>query len=232
MARVGDRILLVEGESDRCFFEEVCGLLKLPTVIVSPPKRLKDSGRVLGVTDKVPNNKEGVLRFLPDLLSQLRDNSLKRLSLIVDADYKDHSGLGYQATLERVAEIVGEFRFSLEKRPPQKKGVVFKHPDGLAPLGLWIMPDNQHDGSLEDFLRSCVCHDEQSLLERARQVVETLPAPRKFGETKVAKAEVSTWLAWQRVPGRGPEYALQENLFGLSSPPFIGLDEWLREIYS
>jgi hypothetical protein len=216
------RLLLVEGESDKSFFQEVCASLGLRTSVrVAPPREVQGAH----------NSKEGVLRHLPVLLKQFADGSLERLAVVVDADYAQDSGLGCARTLERVEGIVGECGFVLTKRAPQQKGLVFTHPDGLADLGLWIMPDNRQDGCLENFLQTCVGHDEQPLFRRAQEAVRALPLPRRFKDTQVAKAEIATWLAWQRAPGRGHYHALQAGLLDASGQPFAGLVEWLRYIY-
>jgi hypothetical protein len=121
--------------------------------------------------------------------------------------------------------------FTLAKRPPLQRGLVFTHNDGFADLGLWIMPNSRHDGCLEDFVRACVSRAELPFFAHAQAVVAALPSPRRFSETKLAKAEMATWLAWQGDPGRGPYYALQAGLLAVEGEPFIGLVGWLRHIY-
>lgn len=226
---VRDQLLLVEGESDRPFFERVCRELSLSTrVQVAPPRDRGESH----------NNKEGMLRLLPSLIMQLNDGSLKGLSVVVDADFHPGGGLGYQRTLDRIVGIVNAEGYNLATTPPQQRGVTFKHPDDLPDLGLWIMPDNRHDGALEDFVKACVSQAEQPLLQHAERVVSELPRrvqtdpPQpKFGATQHTKAEVASWLAWQRLPGRDLSFALTENLIDRNSPSFTGFTAWLQRIH-
>ena len=216
------RLLLVEGESDKSFFQELCRTLELRTSVrVAPPREVQGAH----------NSKEGVLKLLPTLLKQLQDGLMERIAVVVDADFAQDSGLGYRRTLERIEGIVGPFGFSLAKRSPQQRGLVFANSDGLADLGLWVMPDNRSDGCLEDFLQGCVCQAERSLFGRAQEAVGALPQPRKFKAPQVTKAELATWLAWQRSPGRGLYYAVQEGLLDIEGQPFTGLTDWLRLIY-
>ena len=59
-----ERVLLVEGEADRAFFEKICGNVGLDmSVTIAPPKGLAGSH----------NTKEGVFNHLPVLLAQLAD---------------------------------------------------------------------------------------------------------------------------------------------------------------
>lgn len=216
------RLLLVEGESDKSFFQEVCRSLGLQaSVRVAPPREVQGAH----------NSKEGVFKHLPVLLKQLSDGSLERLAVVVDADFEQDSGLGCRRTRERVEGILREVGFSPAKRAPQQRGLVFTHSDGFADLGLWIMPDNRQDGCLENFVQTCVGQDEQPLLRRAQDVVGALPSPRRFKDVQVGKAELATWMAWQQQPGRRLYHALQAGLIDVENQPFVGLIEWLRHIY-
>ena len=86
MRSSGENLLLVEGESDRSFFEQVFTLLNLRASIhVAPPRDV--GGRF--------NTKEGLLNHLPILLAQLADGRLKRLSVVLDADFVANSALGF-----------------------------------------------------------------------------------------------------------------------------------------
>ncbi len=214
-----DRILLVEGEADRSFFVEVCRTLELHTsVIVAVPKDVGGSH----------NTKEGVFNHLPTQLKQLDDASITRLAVVVDADSEDNGG-GYKHVIDRVAKIVTSYGFTLASNPVG--GVLFQHNDGLADFGLWVMPNNCDDGMLEDWIKSCVHENEHELFEHAEIVVDTLPQT-KFKPIHISKAEVATWLAWQKQPGHGLYRAIEDELIDTNSALFKELSVWLTHIYS
>jgi hypothetical protein len=216
---MSDRILLVEGESDKSFFEEICKTLELhASVRVAPPK---DVGGF-------HNTKEGVFNILPTWLKQLGDGTVKSLAVVVDAD-SDVNGGGYQRTIDRVIEIVGEYGFTLKSDPVE--GVLFEHGDDLADFGLWVMPNNGDEGMLEDWIKSCVHSDEHRLLTHAKEVVGELSVP-KFKPIHRSKAEVATWLAWQKQPGHGLYRAVEDQLMDPDSALFKKLCIWLTHIYS
>lgn len=218
------RLLLVEGESDKNFFEKFCKLLALDThVRVAPPK---DVGGGY-------NNKEGVFNHLPIELQQVADGQLQRLAIIVDADYESASGLGCRRTIERVSEIVRPFKFVLAPNSQNNLGGLrFKHADGFADFGLWVMPNNRDEGMLEDWIKHCVKQDEQTLFQHSTEVVSALPQP-KFKSIHRTKAEVATWLAWQDSPGHGLYRALWEKdiLIDQDNKWYKGLVGWLQGIY-
>lgn len=214
------QVLLVEGESDRGFLEEVCKALDLHTKVeVSPPKRVGGSH----------NTREGVFNHLKNvMLKQLDDATITRLAIVVDAD-SDVNGCGYSRTIQRVTRIVEPHGFTLKS--DSLDGVIFKHNDGLADFGLWVMPNNLGEGMLEDFIKTCVKSEEHGLLAHATTVVGTLPQPPKFKQIHTSKAEVATWMAWQEKPGHGLYHAVEKELIDMNSALFRELCDWLTYIY-
>lgn len=220
-------VLLVEGEGDKGFFEQVCKSLSLnPAIKVAPPKDYQTD-----YEEPLRNSKQGVLNLLDDLLNELLDEvaPTQRLAIIIDADYEQKQGLGYQKTIEQVSKIAADYDFSLTEN--QAGGLCFKHSDGLAEFGLWVMPNNRTDGMLEDFIKTCVTPDEQSLFNHAAQTVQTVPEPKKFKPHHYSKAEVATWLAWQKPPGHGLYYSVKDNLLDTNHALFQELEQWLKKIF-
>ena len=216
---MAEHILLVEGESDQSFFKEVCKTLGLDAnVKVALPR---DSGRF-------HNGKEGVFNLLPDLLNQLGDAQITRLAVVVDADSAVNGG-GYQRAIDKVTEIVEQHGFTL--RPNPDGGILFQHGDGLADFGLWVMPNNSDEGMLEDWIKSCVHPDEHELFAHAETVVATLPQT-KFKPIHISKAEVATWLAWQKQPGHGIYRVVEDQLIDTNSALSNELCVWLTHVYS
>lgn len=216
------KILLVEGEVDKGFFAEICKNLNLnASVIVAPPKDL-------GGTH---NTKSGVINHLKNaLLPQLADGSMTHIAAVVDADYVAH-GSGYTNTLDRLSGVLAPFGFTLETGQAENNGLCFKNSDGLADFGLWIMSQGRHEGMLEDWIKSCVDEDEQELFQHAANVVQQLANP-KFPNHKVSKAEVATWLAWQKEPGHGLYHLVTKGLLNRQRPLFVELEQWLETVFA
>jgi hypothetical protein len=216
------KVLIVEGKYDEEFYKAVCQAIGLgPRITVAPPQKIGGNF----------NNKEGVFNHLPMMLQQLADGRIEQLALVVDADYDGEGGLGYKRTVQRVQEIVASFGYTIDTRSKKALGGhVFNNSDGLSDLGLWVMPNNQDDGMLEHWIKGCIIPNDSRLVEHSVAVVGALPDP-KFKPIHFAKAEVSTWLAWQRIPGRGPEHAVAENLFDTTSIQYDLISKWLKHIY-
>jgi hypothetical protein len=218
---MGQQILLVEGRADTIFYQAVCRGAGKPRVLVKPPTLI--GARV--------DSKTNAIHQLPALLKQLNDGSITNLGLIVDADYDQEHGLGFHKTLLKVREQVKRFGFENEVRLA-RGGFTFSHPDGLPTIGLWIMPDNRSDGMLEDFIQSAIHDpDQRKLHETACAAVAGLAQPL-FKHFHRAKAEVATWLAWQRVPGAPAESAIGNKLIDFSSAAYQSLNDWIADVFA
>lgn len=231
MARISKNInpsyvLLVEGEADRGFFEQVCQTFNLnPQIKVAPPKDFQAD-----YDNPLPNGKQNVLNLLSDLLPDLLDESsqVKRLAAIIDADYDNTNGLGFERTLKHVKKIAAEYEFALLES--NSNGLIFNKGD--LEFGLWILPNNQLDGMLEDFIKTCLKSDEQILLNHATETIHAIPAP-KFNKTiHLTKAEIATWLAWQKTPGHGFYVSVKDNLLQTDHALFQELEQWLKMIFN
>ncbi len=222
MANNATHVLLVEGYADRDFFTQVCKVINLnksPKIQVATPQDYQSPR----------NTKEDVFKLLPSFLKKVEDsdNELERLAIVVDADRKQH-GYGYANTIQRVKSIVEQHDFALAEN--KKNGLVFKHSDGLADFGVWIMPDNANEGVIEDFIKQCVKADERNLFNHAVHVVNEIPSP-KFKLHHSTKAEIATWLAWQALPGRGFYCAVEDSLLDIDHSLFQELENWLKQIF-
>lgn len=213
-------ILVVEGESDQRFFERLCETLGLTaSVKVAPPRALQPGAY---------NTKQGVFNYLKKtLLPQLKDGQLIRLGVAVDADSPPNGG--FPATQTLATRTLAPFGYTLKTTQPA--GLMYEHHDGLADIGVWVMPDNQRPGTLEDWAPQCLHPQEHPLFAHARSAVQTLPEPPKFTPLQRSKAEVATWLAWQAHPGHGLDQAVRDGLFDTESQGYRQLTRWLNQTF-
>jgi hypothetical protein len=225
------RLLIVEGESDRSFFEALLRRLKLDVAIhVVVPRDLSATPN-----DPTRNTKQGVIKRLDSQVRRLATGHLLALGVVIDADQPTQGG--FEATRTLVAKALALHGFDAPVSSGQG-GLLATHPDGLPPVGLWVMPDNIHPGTLEDWIIRCRHPGETTLWQHAQQAIDTLPGGPRFNPTtRRAKADVATWLAWQAAPGE-ERYTLVNSLSGNqplldeTAPLFRDLCNWLRQVFS
>ena len=213
-------ILIVEGESDKGFFSEICKKLNLNTDIkVGTPKDWDGY-----------NSKEGVFTLLDTLLLSSGDEGHSDcIAAIVDADYINH-GQGREKTLKRASEIIQGHGFKPAKK--SNFGYLFENDEGLPTIGLWIMPTNEHnEGMLEDWIKLTKSETENNLFEKATTTISQISEP-KFKPHLTSKAEVATWLAWQKTPGHGFYYLVTEKLLDEEQENYKALCLWLKEVFN
>lgn len=218
-------VLLVEGVNDKAFFERLCKAHKLNVKIqVSNPI---DHGGF--------NSKQGVINTLDRLLPLLEDDDYvtKKVAIILDADITGENRGGFKETIAQVKEKASKYDYQ-ETHKYLNNGVEVPHKDkGMNALGVWIMPDNKSDGTIENWIKAKILDSEKPLFDHACHVIKSLPNV-KFSESSIVKAEIATWLAWQNQPGRTIGYALKEGeeLLDVNHESFKALIEWLKVFFS
>lgn len=167
---------------------------------------------------------------LPEILkkgvieSELRASGLESLGVIVDAN--GNAAKQWQRIRRRCKS---EFP-KLPARIPNN-GLITDHIDGLR-FGVWIMPDNQLCGMLENFLVALIPEDGRDLLELAKKcVLEAKEIGAPFREVHQIKAELHTWLAWQDKPGNQLHVAVEQRLLAPDRPESHKFITWFRSLF-
>ena len=116
-------------------------------------------------------------------------------------------------------------------RQPPPGGFVGRSETYLADVGVWLMPDNQHDGKLETFLRTLIDAGDPlidhatSATDRAKQL------GAEFPKVDQIKALMHTWLAWQKEPGRPFGTAIRARFFRHDSTAAQAFVAWFKRLY-
>ncbi len=222
-------VLLVEGSNDKSFFENLCKKYNLNVQV-----KVKNP-RDLLTTQGVFNSKGGVIDSLEELLPLLEDedSAIKKIAIILDADITGENNGGFKDTMEQIKAKTKKHGYN-EKHIYLNKGVEIPHSDkGMNSIGVWIMPDNKSDGTIEDWIKSKILSSETTLFNHACRTVHEL-TNKKFSQNSIAKAEIATWLAWQNQPGRTIAYALKdgEELLDINHESFKDIITWLKAFFS
>ena len=99
-------------------------------------------------------------------------------------------------------------------------------------VGVWLMPDNQRSGALEELLMDLVADEDRQLLLLARAATRgALWLGAAFGKARRRKAVLHAWLAWQRRPGLPYGMAITARYLGHDSPATLGFVEWFQRVF-
>ena len=158
------------------------------------------------------------------IAAELRASGLEALGVVVDAD-GDAAARWQQLRAWCSAEFV-----ELPERIPVE-GLEAVHSDGPR-FGIWIMPDNQFAGMLEDFLVQLIPDEARDLYQLAQGcVAESQHRGASFRDVHRRKAELHTWLAWQDPPGVRLHEAVDHRALDPSRPESGAFVDWFRHLF-
>lgn len=214
----GKRILLVEGPDDWNVVKNICSQLQLGII------HEWHHGKPASGTQHATQGKEALLQSLPQ---HLKASDISSLGIILDADESlNNSWQSVRHTLIRSG-------YADVPKQPFPDGTVLPaptEPTSLLPrVGIWIMPNNQISGTLEDFL-SFLIPDGDALLPHAQDIISNLPEKR-FTDAHRPKALMHTWLAWQKEPGKPYGQAITTRYLDTSLPVAKTFADWLKRTF-
>lgn len=173
------KILLVEGIEDKKVIEKLL------------------QRRKINYTGFAIKNQDGLQKLLKALPLALQVGSYETVGIIVDAD------LDLSLRWVELQNILNKIGYKNLPINPVSKGIVLIDEEEFLPkLGVWIMPDNQLNGKLEDFIEMLIPKNDD-LKPIAITTVKNLITKNqnRFTKDSESKAFIHTWLAWQERPG-------------------------------
>lgn len=217
-----NRVLLVEGIDD---------LHVLAHIFKSHGHEGKITIREQEGVDKLKKrlNENIFDNLLEDLPVELKGSDIVALGIIVDAD------LDVKARWESLANKLKDLKYKDVPDLPKTGGTICTGKD-LPKIGVWLMPDNNLPGILEDFVKLLVPDEQKKLLQRAIEAVDGIPKKeRQFiteNSDKTAKAQIHTYLAWQERPGVPFGIAIREKFLKADSQYATNLMKWIKELFN
>ncbi len=99
-------------------------------------------------------------------------------------------------------------------------------------LGIWIMPDNQNHGMMETFLANLAQENNNPLWNHAvAACTEAKKHNAPYTDAHTVKANLHTWLAWQKNPGLQLHTAVVAETLDPKSPYAANFVKWFRELF-
>lgn len=164
-------------------------------------------------------NKERLLENMPDAISV---SPGKSVGFIVDADSP------LSACWDAIScRLKKEAKIDVPKIPPAE-GFIGYSSRFKATVGIWLMPDNQCDGKLEDFLRSLIAENDTLIVFAGEATEQAKRSGATFTDPDFPKAQLHTWLAWQQEPGCPYGTAMKAHFFRHDAPAAMAFVNWFK----
>lgn len=213
--------MLVEGRNDQYVLR---GLLQRHSIDCAIPDRDRGYGEEAVVIDQ-KENAQGVLDALKVVLD---DGDLERLAVIVDAD------TNIDARWDALRNIFARFGGEDIPHSPSSDGTVITltRPYRTLKVGVWLMPDNQATGILENFVSFLIPDADAPLWQYAIDCVSRIPeTQRHFSTVDLPKTQIHTWLAWQKEPGQPLGIAIAAKYLDADTPCALNLIDWVKQVF-
>jgi hypothetical protein len=167
--------------------------------------------------------KGGVDNLIGTLGEELKATDFGRLGVILDAD----TDLARQWA--RVTYVLDAHGCRDVPPAPDRNRTIVETPDGKK-IGIWVMPDNQRSGALEDFVGSLIAENDD-LWPKAQADVSKIPVgDRRFKDAYLSKAQIHTWLAWQEEPGTRLGQTFKKRYLDPNRPQAASFVAWIKRL--
>lgn len=205
--------LHVEGRDDSHALRELLACRGLPTGDTCPDPRAPR----FRIAD-------GVERLFRAFGVALRAAVDRPVGFVLDADTSISSR--WQAVCDRLREV----GMAPPEHPPAE-GYIGVAEDYKATVGVWLMPDNQREGKLEDFLHGLVAQGDTLIGYAGEAAEHAAEIEQRFPGSDRRKAVLHTWLAWQERPGCPYGTAVRARYFDHNAKVAQRFVDWFRRLY-
>lgn len=204
--------LYVEGKDD---VSVVSGLLKRHNVDTDRGSRFLEI--------KSSDNVEQLLDVMPDAIRSATDRPVG-FALDIDIPVGDR--------WRQVTARIGLLQPRLPKTCPSD-GYIGQVEGYPHKFGIWLMPDCRSDGQkIEHLLRTLIPEGDQLWPYAIESTKKAAQIDSRFSSPDKIKAEIHTWLSWQKEPGMPLGAAINSRSFGANSPEALAFLRWLKLLYN
>lgn len=198
--------LLVEGNDDSHFVSAFCVKIK-----ITENFEIVDCKGIDGLRKEIPEH--------------LKQPNINTIGIIVDADTDlSHIWLSLK-------DLLAMQSFIFPENIPQN-GLILENNDDQK-VGIWIMPNNDLMGTLEDFVKLLIPKDDnlKQVVEDTLVSIETQKF-NKYAPKDRQKAFINTWLAWQEESGLPMGRAITQKILSTSNQNAQNFSDWLTELFN
>lgn len=168
---------------------------------------------------------EGIENLYQQIPVRFKQSGIETLGIILDAD----SDIVNRWT--SIVNLLTPLGFLMPQIIP-KDGLIVGREDDVK-IGVWIMPNNDVSGMLEDFLAFMV-PDEDRLLPVITSTMTHIEEQgiNKYSLIHKSKATIHSWLAFQESPGVPMGLSITKRYLTTDHQTCTKLMDWFRLLYS
>lgn len=202
---MNDKELLVEGNDDQHVIWAICREYAVP-----------ESFKVIDT--------KGIDNLINQLTVRLKQSHIKTIGIVLDADADINNR--WTSVKDKIGLLINEV-------PAQfpTDGLIIAN-DKLR-IGVWIMPNNQVSGMLEDFIAYLIPPDDKLHPEVKRFLTELEEKDlSNYKDIHRAKALIHNWLSLQESPGTPMGLAITKKYLNANDANCSRFVNWLNTLFN
>ena len=205
-----ERVLLVEGNDDLHVIAALCQKFQ-----IAHNFHIEDC--------------KGVSNLLHGLPVRLKGSGeIHTMGIVIDADLDLISRWN---EIKNILKNSGKYSVIPEEFP---KGGLILYPDDSDDIkvGVWIMPNNEVNGMLEDFI-SFLIPEYDELMKPVNVALDSIETQgiNRYANIHRSKAYMHTWLAWQEDPGTPMGLAITKKYLSTHSQICNLFVDWIKGMF-
>jgi hypothetical protein len=206
LKQIFNKKLLVEGKDDQHVIWALCEKFKV-----------KESFDIIDC--------KGIDILIEQIPIWFKQSGLEALGVIIDAD----TDISYR--WHKMSALISFLGFSVPAELPTN-GLIVINEDNIK-IGVWIMPNNNINGMLEDFIAFLVPKDDQ-LLPIVNQTLDNIEGQglNKYSSVHRSKATIHSWLSLQEDPGTPMGLAITKRFLTTEEQTCGLFIKWLSELFN
>jgi hypothetical protein len=166
----------------------------------------------------------GISQIIEQIPIRFKQSGIETIGLIIDAD------IDIKQRWDSISSIINNLGVKLPSLPPPE-GLISQV--GKIRFGIWIMPNNNLNGMLEDFI-SFLIPEGDKLIPIVNDTLNSIESNglNKYKLIHKPKATIHTWLAWQEDPATPMGQAITKKYLTTDHGTCIKLVSWLDKLYN
>jgi hypothetical protein len=167
---------------------------------------------------------KGIEKLFDQIPLRIKEPEIQTIGVIIDADSD------IILRWSKLKQIFNQEDIILPDSLPQH-GLIFKVTHSIT-IGIWIMPNNNLNGMLEDFISFLVPNDDQlmPLINENLNNIES-KSLNKYKSIHKSKAIIHSWLAIQEDPGTPMGLSITKRYLTAEKEICLILVNWLKELF-
>ena len=199
-------LLLVEGKDEENFFEVLLKKMEITGVQILD----------VGGKDKFRKNFE-------ELTSITNFSQVEKIGFIRDAE-KNKARSAFQS----ICSILKKFNLPIPASPATNGAI--QNQNGIK-LGIFIMPDNEQPGALEDLCLRSIEKEPLKCIKDYLTCVKDMHPETKQKNFNIPKAKIQTFLAAKTPIVNSLGLGAQKGIWDFEHPCFEGVKHFLQNVY-